>query len=421
MLRVLPVPILLISIAFLTTSTPTPGQGPVTCPQIASNMRPALLVVEGKTYEESRLWVAYQYGGKLHRESIISGNRLEVTQLDNATFLVSTSQSPYIGATGSTYVLDLNSGTVKQISESPGIRCLRSEPSRKTAMLIDSVRIPGEDRLTELGLTSLATVERQALSKALLGDEYSKITHSRPKIVLDNEYFRITHPFKISPDFLHIAYISNKGDFDGGDFELKSLDLQTLKTEVLDRHVNAQVPGISSFLHGFPPFEWISNSQVLYQNMVSQDGVNALCAFKIVDIRTKEISEQFQKKVRMELNGGYLETDPLTGQMILNRKYVLDYSRNQIIDRILPFTVVTDPLQKGTEIRSANDVLYSGSDMCIGTLLSTSGSSFAYVLTPQYGASSAKVYAFFGRDLKPLSLPVAQGYSAFTHPIGWIQ
>jgi hypothetical protein len=121
----------------------------------------------------------------------------------------------------------------------------------------------------------------------------------------------------------------------------------------------------------------------------------------------------------MELNGGYLETDPLTGRLILNRKYVLDYSRNQIIDRILPFTVVTDPLQKGTEIRSTNGVLYSGSDMCIGTWLSPSGSSFAYKLTPQYGASSAVVYAVFGRDLKPLR--VAEGYSAFTHPIGWIQ
>jgi hypothetical protein len=316
-------------------------------------------------------------------------------------------------------VLDLNSGTIKRISETPGVRCLRSEPSRKTAMLIDSIRIPGEDRLAELGLTSLATAERQVLSKALLGDEYSNITHPRPRTLLDNEYFRITHPFMISPDFLHIAYISNKGEFEAGDFELKSLDLQTLKTEVLDRNVNVQIPGISSFSHGFPPFEWISNSQVLYQHMVSQDGVNALCAFKTVDIRTKEISERFRKQVRMELNGGYLETDPLTGHLILNRKYVLDYTQNQIIDRILPFTVGSDPLQKGTEIKSADGVLYSGSAMCIGTWMSASGTSFAYVLTPSYGAPSAEVYALFGRDIKPLR--VAEGYSSFTHPIGWIQ
>jgi hypothetical protein len=153
--------------------------------------------------------------------------------------------------------------------------------------------------------------------------------------------------------------------------------------------------------------------------MVTQDGVDALCAFNIVDIRTKEISERFRKQLRMELNGGYLETDPLTGHLILNRKYVLDHAQNQIIDRILPFTVVSDPLQKGTEIRSANGVLYSGSAMCIGTWLSASGSSFAYVLTPSYEASSAEVYAVFGQDLKPLK--VAEGYSSFTHPIGWIQ
>jgi hypothetical protein len=403
---VLHVTVLTICIALLTTSIPLSGQGSLTCPQIAPNMRPALLLVEGKTYEESRLWVACEYGGELHRESIISGNRLEATQIDNAVFLVSISQSPYIGSTGSTYVLDLNFGTIRRISETPSIRCLRAEPSRKTAMLIDSIRMPREDRLTELGLMSLATTERQVLSRKLLGDEYS----------------RITHPFKISPDFLHIAYIGNKGEFGAGhadDFELKSLDLKTLKNEVLDSKVRVDIPGISSFSHGNPPFEWISNTQVLYQHMVTQDGFNALCAFKIVDIRTKEISERFRKQLRMELDGGYLETDPLTGRLILNHKYVLDYAQNQIFDRILPFTVISDPLQKGTEIRSADEVLYSGSAMCIGTWQSASGSAFAYVLTPSYGAAAAEVYAVFDRDLKPLR--VTEGYSSLIHPIGWIQ
>jgi hypothetical protein len=366
----------------------------------------------------SRLWIAYRQGGELHREFIIAGNRLEVTQLDNAIFLINNlQQSP--GTKGSTYAMDLNSGKIRQISETSVIRCLRSEPSRKTAMLVDSNRIPGEDRLTEIDLTSLTTNELQVLSKSSLGDEYLKIRHPIFRQLQENEDSKITNPFMISPDFLHIAYVIDKVEFEYREYELKSLNLRTLKTEVLDRDVKVHIPGISSDLNAFPPFEWINNNQVLYQHMVDAGWIDALCAFKIVDIRTKEISERFRKQLRMELGGGQLATDPLTGRLILNRKYVLDYSRNQLTDRILPFTAVTDLRQEKTEIKSVNGTLYSGSAMCLGTCMSASGSSFAYALTPSYGASSAEVYAVFGGDLKPLK--VAEGYSSVTRPIGWIQ
>jgi hypothetical protein len=122
------------------------------------------------------------------------------------------------------------------------MRCLRAEPARKTAMLIDSNGMTGEDRLIELGLVSLATAERLTLSKATAGDEYA----------------RIGHPFKISPDFTHIAYLSNKGGFAVeriSEFELKSLDLRTFKAEVLDGNVRVEIPSISSFANGTPPFE----------------------------------------------------------------------------------------------------------------------------------------------------------------------
>jgi hypothetical protein len=216
----------------------------------------------------------------------------------------------------------------------------------------------------------------------------------------------------------------------GSYFESKILDLRTFKAEVLDSNVRVEIPGISSFSNGIPPFEWISNSQVLYQHMIAQDEtgkdsalnpfrLDGPCVFKIADIRTGEISECFRKEFRMELNGGSLETDPLTGQLVFNRNYVLDYIQKQITDRILPFNVSADPSGRKTEIRSAASVLYSGNAMCLGTRLSRSGSYFAFMLRPAGSSLADEVYAVFSGDLKPLK--VAEGTFSPTHPICWIE
>jgi hypothetical protein len=421
--RILHISILLALIALLITSNPESSSGSLRCPQIGPNMRPALLVEE-QTDKEERLWIVYWHGGELHRESILSGNWVDVTQLDNAVLLLSSAQSEMAGSAGSTYVLDFNLGKIKQISETPGIRCLRSEPSRKTAMLIDSNSIPGEDRLIELDLTSLTTHERQVLSKASLGYEYYQMVRRMHTngVMLNNEDGRDKKPFRISPDFLHIAYTSNIGKSRSGKFLLKSLNLTTLKTEVLDSNVNVEIPDISSYPQGYPPFDWINSSQVLYQHMEgSSDRARSTCAFKIADIKTKEVLERFRiELLQMELNGGCLETEPWTGHLILNNKYILDYIRNQITDRFLPFTVVSDNQLEKTVIRSADKVLYSGNAMCSEKCISASRSSFAYKLLPSYARSTAaELYAVFGRDTKPLR--VDEGYSSSTRPIGWIQ
>jgi hypothetical protein len=391
----------------------SPGHAAMTCPQIGKDMRPALLFVEG-TPEERHLGIAYLKGEKLRGEVIMSAKYLEVTQLDNAVFLISASATPQ---TGAIYVMDLESGRIKRIGEGTSLRCLRAEPGRKAAMLVESDGMAGVDRLVELGLASLVTADRQVLSKTVLGEEYD----------------RIGHPFKISPDFTHIAYVSKKstGDFERtSDFELKSLDLRTFKAEVLDSAVLVQIPTISSFSYGIPPFEWISNNQVLYQHMIAQDNagsgsipnfiqVNGMCVFKIADIRTGEISECFRKELRMEFDGGSLTVDPLTGRLILNRNYVFDYVQKQLTDINLPFAVHADFAARKTEITSAASVLYSGAGMCMEARLSRSGSFFAYLLRPDVATLEAEIHAVFNRDGKPIK--VAAGTASPTRPIGWIE
>ena len=99
--------------------------------------------------------------------------------------------------------------------------------------------------------------------------------------------------------------------------------------------------------------------------------------------------------------------------------YVLDHVQNKLTDRILPFAISSDPSRRRTEIRSAGDVLYSGDAMCMETCLSASGKYFAYLLRPAGMSLAGEVYAIFHADLKPIK--VAEGTSAPTHPIGWIE
>jgi hypothetical protein len=213
-------------------------------------------------------------------------------------------------------------------------------------------------------------------------------------------------------------------------YELRSLSLRTLKGEVLDGDVDVEIPGISSFSHGTPPFEWISSYEVLYQHMIIPDTgggaaeqfslrTQGLHAFKIVDIRTAEISECFRKALRMELNGGSLETDPLTGRLRFNRDHMLDYLRNQIVSRLLPYSVQSAFDGGKTEIRSASSVIYAGNSMCLETCLSASGRCFSYVLRPEGTDVSDEIYAIFGANSEPLK--VAHGGYAVTNPVGWIE
>jgi hypothetical protein len=410
----------MISTAFLglalqPSSIPSPGLAQRSCPRITRDRRPALLFIEGAP-EGNRLWVAHNEAGELRREPVISAKYLEVAQLDNTVFLIGTPESPPLGRT---YAMDLESGTMRLLSDTTTLRCLRSEPARGMAMLIFSDGLRGEVQLIELGLGSMATAVRQVLSRARLGDEYDRM---------------MVGSIKISPDFTHIAYMNKKGQNTverQSTFELTLLNLDTLDARVLDCNVRVEIPDISSFAYGVPPLEWISSGQVLYQHMIDESGEGAQangtldlrldgrCVFKIVDIRTADISERFRTKVRMELNGGSLAVDPLTGRLLLNHKYMLDHVQKSLVDRILPFVATMDRARRRTEIRSPVRVLYDGNSLCTNTCLSASGRHFAYSLGHDPESLAAEIYAVFDVDAEPVR--VAAGIHSPTIPIGWIE
>lgn len=384
------------------------AKGKLCCPRIRKDQRPALLFIQGPQ-DKRELCVACFDGKTAHTEKIVSAKYLEVTQLDNSIFLVTAKRSP---TEGRVYAIDLGRGIANLLPESTRIHCLRAEPRMKETMLVDANIGIGEVRLIELSLANLETTLRHTLKKELLVDRFNGIG---PRM-------------KLSPDFKHIVYASRKSDKvpeRWSEYILRVLDLSTMKIEDLDNDVGVQISVLSSRGWGSPPFEWINNNEVIYQDMVpnkpneiSEPALQALNIFESVNIKTKKVMELFRKELRLTLDGGSLQANPLTGQLIYNREYILDLEKKRLIPKTTPFAVVPGYRSKPTKILHGEVVLFSGGSRCVRSCLSPSGKNFAYSLRPKTRSLAEELYAKVQGLSEPIK--VAEGPS-WTTAIGWIE
>jgi hypothetical protein len=381
----------------------------LSCPRITQNHRPALFFVtekysaEDKRYK-SDLYAAYLEPNEVQTELIVSGTYLTVAQLDNTIFLIK--------ADDQIYAADFNSGSMKFLAESNRIHLLRAEPERKAAMLIDFNVAAGEARLVELGFGNFETKQTHVLSQKMLGDNFCGIGPH----------------MKISPDFKRVAYVCprNKPAVERTTgYLLKLLDLSSLKSEVLDSNVTVEISMASSHAFGTPPFEWISDHQILYQDMIRNDAngpnnfhADGLYVFKIADIETHKISECFRKKLRLTLDGGSLFAAPSNGWLIYNNAFFLDLENRMLVDKNLPFSIASDYSLHKTEIKFGKDIIYSGSASSATGWLSTSGGNFAYLLRSSNSIESA-LYVFLSGYNK--AVKVAEIGSGNISLIGWIE
>ncbi|UCG50227.1 MAG: hypothetical protein JSU94_10630 [Phycisphaerales bacterium] len=379
------------------------------CPAVAEERRPALVFVEGPV-NQSNLYVAWLEGGALRREKIISARYIEVTQLDNVLFLLSV-------ADGNTdrrvYAADLGAGVLKFVADGTRTHCIRSEPGRRAALLMDANLGAGLIRLLELDFAGLNVTERHRLSSDLLGDDFKFFG---PKV-------------RISPDFTRIAYVHKRGPLKverRSGYELRLLDLATMEVQTLDPNVAVEISMLSSFSCGRPPFEWINEKEVIYcsaapagpAEVVGFDA-NRVSIFKVADTESGQSKELFRKSLRLTLDGGSLRIDPLTGRLIYNGRLVLDLQRVLLTPKNLPFAVVCDYPSRTTDILCGQRVLYTGAAHCVGQLASASGRSFAYALRERGPSLHATLYAKFASRDEPLK--VAEGPYLPTRAIGWIE
>lgn len=380
------------------------AQDKLHCPMIRNSQRPALLFFQGPA-DKRELCVAYFDGKTAHNEKILFAKHLLVTQLDNAIFLVAAQRS---SAKGSVYVMDLGKGIVKMIAKSTRISCLRAEPQRKTAMLMDSNMGEGVIHLLELDLIDLTVTRRQTLK-----------TESLPGLTgtLDKS-------LRLSSNFKHIVYAFRAGHKVpelSSVFTLRSLDLSTMKVEDLVSNVGVEISQFSSIGLGVPPFEWINDDEIVFNDMPSDerdDITNALSIFKRVNIRTKGISECLRKRLPLTLDGGFLRKNPLTEQLIYDKEYILDLEKKRLIPKITPFAVVPGFHAKPTKILHGQIVLFSGVSSCVSNCISPSGNNFAYSLRPKPRSLDEELYAKIQGLPEPIK--VADGPS-WTRAIGWIE
>ena len=379
------------------------------CPEIARGERPALAFVERRV-DGSTLWVAHFGRGRVHNEEVISSKYLQVTQIDNAVFLVTASAG---AKEGKAYVVDLATGAIVPVAENTRIHCLRAEPERGTAMLMDCDMGAGEVRLIEIDLKGLKTTVRHILARELLGDKFVGIGPA----------------MRLSPDFKYIVYASKQGKKHHerwSQYTLRLLDLSTMEVDDLDSSLSVGISVASSFAYGKPAFEWISDGEILYQHIVADESdVNAvlkndaLHIFKKANVKTRENAELFRKELPLTLDGGSLQVDPLNGQLIYNDEWVLNPEEQTLKAKTLPFSIIRDHAAKQTQIFLEKDVLYSGNERCVYSYISSTRGNFAYSLRPRRETLGCKLYA----KIQSLSesVKVAEDSHAPIRPVGWIE
>ena len=423
-----------------------PAEEEVNGPRISPDKRPALLLVEAPTADsplaekptedrpmkKSNLCVAHFEGGKLHKDVLASASYFEVSQLDHAVFLVCLVKVPFFGVVhkGEVYAIDFDPATPKDINSAAvrplgthwPIHCLRSLPRRGKAMLAEVDLSKDEVRLLELDFLTLKTRLRHTLTKTQLGYEFREVG---PRL-------------RLSPDLKRVAYVSRttpKKYERFSEYILRVLDLSSGRTEDLDNNVSVQVSPKSHYVFcGVPPLQWISNQEVLYQDMVRSDedaesALETVCVLKSVNVQTKRISERLRKRLPLTFDGGSLHANPLEEGIVYRDNWVVDLDRGALTARIpSAFRGLRD-----ASISEALILTYRGTGR-VDTCISPSGRNFAYFLRTRLTFRSwnselwaGKLYAKVDGLGEPIQ--VAQGTyykyahhsDLFTRPIAWIE
>jgi hypothetical protein len=379
---------------------------------IGANERPVLVFVGGGI-TNSNLQIARfdKDGNEVRTTEILSGRSLEVVQLGNSVFLITVHEAP---RKGRVYGVNFENGKIRHLANSTTVHCLRSLPRQRIALLLEVQPHENQIVLYELSLDTLDLVERHCLSR----QEYQ------------NDYYGIGIHMRMSADLKHIAYVAPHS---GGapsrwtTHTLKLLDLSTGNVRDLVPSVGVQIGSFSSFGSGVPPIAWLDDRRILYQDMdvtknedVFGHDQKMLHRFKSVHIDTMEISECMSIEIPLSLDGGSLDIDPLTGNILFRDEWIIDLNKKSLRSAILPFVVQSFPALRRTEIRSGSIVLHEGQARCVSKVSAPSGDHIAYSLRP-WGDNSLFTELYMKTKSMSQPLKVTEGSYLPVRPVGWIE
>ncbi len=344
---------------------------------------PALVFMEEDTNPDPNLlirgtlYVAAIKDGKVNCQKIISSQYVQTTQISDSIFLIRTNESNLYSKkpiqaqlqSQSIYLADFNSGSSVLLSTSNTIDkmvhffCIYTDLYRNKAVFLRYGQGTENPQLYELDLNNLE----------------QKLLYTTPKEKINLPYPQV----KMSNDYRHLAFVERSSK-DFKTFTLKIVDLKTMTVSELDKNIKVQVSGFSSEL-GQPPFEWVSNNEILYQNMLpskdeSRSFMYGTYILKCINIETKKTTDWIRQELRLTGDGGSLKLNPFTGNieyMVYEGRYIIDVKKHSLIPQKPDFSIV-GIYDKPSEVYYKNKSIYKG--YCSPfTCISHSANNFALV------------------------------------------
>lgn len=376
--------VLLAGSAALAPGAKEPAEGTTTCPKLSAEQCPAVLLVE-RVGKARRLDVGYFKNGKFVRKKILTTAQVEAAQLAPAVFLL----NPNRYSRRKAHVVDLARGRMKRIG-SGHLQLLGTSPKLRKALLMRHDRRKDARKTDfeffELDFASFALTRRGKFGGSQLAPD-----GWRPRSA------------RASPDLHRVAYIT------GGNnrYALTVLDLKSGSTTKAANGLSVEVPAISSYLPQ-PVFTWIDDHRVLFQDIkIERDpnkprlimGGDEEHRLKIVDVRTRKVVPLLTKKLPLLLDGGSLDTHPLTRTIIYRGEYEVVLAKKQLRKLKRPVPKESRPC------------------------LSPSGKSFAYRLrgpiTPANRTPLCRTFVKTPAVKQPVKISEGLGQSSL--PVGWVE
>lgn len=379
------------------------------CPRVAEDQRPALLFIDGSIHKSDLKIALQKVSGDATYPHVLSADSMEISQLANAVFLITTHDDL---RKGRVFAVNFDTGRMRCLADSTTIHCLRSLPDRNMAVLLDVQ--PQEDKMAiyDLSFDTLKMTLRYSLSRRKYEKECMGIG------------------MKISPDLRYIAFVRSTSPTAvrrWSTYSLRLLDLSTGHVDELADNIGVLISSLSSFAFGTPPIEWLDEKELLYQDMdkpektdIFDHNMKAAHRFKSIGIEKREVRELMACEVPLSLDGGSLNFNPLNKDLVFRDKWIVDLAGKSLQPAISPFAVRTVPKLKQTRISEGSEPLYSGGQRCVYELVSASRANFAYSLRP-WQSNSLFVELYSKSRGMPEPVKTATGPYLPVRPAGWIE
>ncbi len=373
---------------------------------------PTLVFINESSGFNTSLYMALIRNEQVEVRKILTSRFIKTKKIGESVLLVNTSGS-FEGSSQwsqAYYLVDLKKGTVTLLSKSKlrnkliHITCLRTVPDENRAMLLRYGRGAESNQLLEVNLATLDIKKYKSFPK-------------------DGDFSHFSGPnMRLSPDFRYLVTMIpddiHRDRREGTGYTLRSLDLKSMTFSDLDKNVSVMILSVSSLV-GTPPYDWISDTQILYRHMPVPEAYDLYAregkyVLKCVDIRTHDISEWITKQMSLTSDGGNLKKDPFTGIIYYNYSYIVDPNTKTLKPVHFPHEIMDQVSDKIAQMIFIDKVReYFGPT---GISLSDSEKYLAYFDRPD-NEELGTLYVYIKGD----DAPVKVGCFNKAEPVAWLE